>query len=107
MSWSGCTRCGRCCATVGTWLPDTLPLKPGSMACAYLVETSDGGGTCSIYDERPFVCRVDAVIEATAELFDISVEDLVKVQVEDCNAAIDQAGMSPKWRVAVSDKKKE
>lgn len=46
-----CTRCGICCMFV-----DPVLEKPGP--CSKLVMENDGKYTCSIYNERPEVCRV-------------------------------------------------
>jgi hypothetical protein len=44
-----CRRCATCCTA-----PDITALKkPVGVPCTYL----DDNGTCSIYSERPFVCR--------------------------------------------------
>lgn len=44
-----CLRCGTCCTA-----PDISTLgKPAGVPCCHL----DASGLCTIYDERPAVCR--------------------------------------------------
>ena len=44
-----CLKCGTCCVA-----PDISTLgKPAGVPCRYL----DNAGLCSIYEERPAVCR--------------------------------------------------
>ena len=53
-----CTRCGACCRRVGL-SPVTRDLAGPDGACRHLSPDS----TCSIYETRPDVCRIDLMIE--------------------------------------------
>lgn len=44
-----CVKCGACCRFAA--------------AISKIPELDRGDGTCSIYDERPIICRVDATYE--------------------------------------------
>jgi Fe-S-cluster containining protein len=53
-----CDKCGACCrcAAAISKIPE---LDRGDGTCRYLSDDN----TCSIYDERPLICRVDATYE--------------------------------------------
>ena len=47
-----CSGCGECCRHISEILPD---FDTGEGVCCYLSED----GLCSIYEERPIICRVE------------------------------------------------
>lgn len=49
-----CARCGACCRLAGR-VPELAHLDRGDLVCVNLTEDNE----CSIYDERPAICRVD------------------------------------------------
>jgi uncharacterized protein len=49
-----CDKCGVCCRSLGK-SPLYAELNGGNGACKYLQD----GGLCSIYEDRPLLCRVD------------------------------------------------
>lgn len=52
-----CDQCGECCRNIGA-LEFLSDLDNGVGICKYL-----DGNKCSIYEERPIVCRVDECYE--------------------------------------------
>lgn len=53
-----CTKCGACCRRVSQ-SPFTAHLADATGRCRYL----NTDNTCSIYDIRPDLCRIDLVLE--------------------------------------------
>ena len=54
-----CDRCGLCCRNV--WMNETYrSLDRGDGVCRYLQEDN----LCSIYEQRPLLCRIDYCYEA-------------------------------------------
>jgi hypothetical protein len=49
-----CSKCGACCRAINT-LPQLSSYDRGDGVCKYLTT----GNTCSIYERRPDVCRMD------------------------------------------------
>lgn len=52
-----CTKCGECCRHLDL-IPQLRAFDTGNGTCRYLQ-----GSLCSIYPERPLVCRVDAMYQ--------------------------------------------
>lgn len=53
-----CTKCGACCRRVGS-SPYSEHLAGRDGRCRHL----NADNTCSIYEQRPDVCRVDLMLE--------------------------------------------
>lgn len=53
-----CDMCGKCCQNIGL-SPIYAELDDGNGVCKYLK-----GNLCSIYSDRPLLCRVDESYEA-------------------------------------------
>lgn len=72
-----CNRCGECCRNLNL-SPLYAELDRGDGVCRYLV-----GNLCSIYDDRPLLCRVD---ESYAKLFKdvMSIEEYYRLNYEMC-----------------------
>jgi hypothetical protein len=65
VSWFKCDGCGACCRAVD---------------CHFLV-----GDKCSIYHERPLICRVDKQAELMKNAYGMSYEDYFKMTKENCD----------------------
>jgi len=86
-----CTRCGACCRRLHALrgiVPDAMIADDGS--CVHLV-----GNDCSIYDQRPLVCRIDEVIDAKGMDKATAYEATATI----CNAFMDQDGLDQGLRV--------
>jgi Fe-S-cluster containining protein len=57
-----CDQCGECCRHLGHYAFNK-DLDRGDGVCRYL-----DGNLCRIYDDRPFICRVD-------EMYDVYFKD--------------------------------
>ena len=77
-----CTCCGACCKLLG--LVDKKARELGMCdengACIYLDKDTN---LCTIYDERPLVCRVDDLYGA-GYFNDLSKSDYYKMNYESC-----------------------
>lgn len=76
-----CNRCGECCKQVGS-ADETRFLDRGDGTCRYF---DDAANACSIYDQRPLVCRVDAYY-ATHYVHLVSWDDFVEANLRVCAA---------------------
>ena len=54
-----CDRCGCCCRSVLLY-PESAELDRGDGVCKYFDEET---ALCSIYENRPLICNVDALYE--------------------------------------------
>jgi len=52
-----CTSCGLCCQRISV-VPELSAYDRGDGVCMHLVENR-----CSIYEERPEICRIDQMFE--------------------------------------------
>lgn len=72
-----CERCGCCCRNLDK-SDIYVPLNRGDGVCKYL-----NGNDCSIYDNRPLLCRID---ESYNRFFSklMTKEDFYKINKEAC-----------------------
>lgn len=74
-----CTACGKCCRHVDK-SEQTAFLSRGDGVCQFFDETTN---LCTIYEERPLVCRVEDYY-STYLADKISWEEFVKLNLEVC-----------------------
>lgn len=55
------------------------------------------GNECSIYEDRPLICNIDAIREKHYK--DVSKEKFYEITAKSCNAIMDEDGVDPKYRV--------
>ena len=79
-----CTKCGLCCKRVA----GALPAKEDG-SCVYLKDNQ-----CSIYENRPIICRVDLMIDLHGDS-----EERYKQNVRICNALQEDAGLDTSYRI--------
>jgi len=91
-----CSSCGACCRSAGKMegAKYGLPIKSDG-SCANLV-----GNLCSIYEDRPDICRVDKMMFNENKL---SRKDYYKKASENCNVLIDELGIDPKYKTNIED----
>lgn len=73
-----CNKCGACCRNIGGSLIYN-ELDRGDGICKYLE-----GNLCSIYDQRPLMCRVDESYEIFWKHI-MSIEDYYDLNYRACN----------------------
>jgi len=84
-----CSGCGGCCmvaASVG--LPDR-----GDGACIHL----DKENKCSIYEDRPLICRVDELFEEIDH--GMTKEEWYDANKKSCNSLIDKLNLDKKYKL--------
>lgn len=105
MSDFPCTQCGLCCRQVGLALQhqdlftdagiraalQAFPYKTDEYgACEKLVDNR-----CSVYNERPYLCRVDEM----AEVHNIDKDEWYRVSARACNFMILEAGLPDSYLI--------
>lgn len=80
-----CDMCGECCRNLdkSSLYAD---LDMGNGICRYL-----NGNKCSIYDDRPLLCRVDESYEAYFKDV-ITIDEYYRLNYESCDVLKKQAG---------------
>lgn len=78
-----CNKCGICCAHIGG-VDVYKDLDRGDGVCKFLK-----GNLCSIYEQRPLLCRVD---ESWEKIFssEMSRKDFYALNYEGCNALVEK-----------------
>ncbi|KAF0215562.1 MAG: hypothetical protein FD174_4090 [Geobacteraceae bacterium] len=89
-----CTQCGECCRHVrGSEL--TSHLDDGTGVCRHFDQT---GLTCSIYHDRPDICRIDACYDGYFHC-QMSRDDFYRRNADACNELQEEAGLPERFRV--------
>lgn len=73
-----CDKCGLCCKSLAG-NPIYKDLDRGDGTCKYLT-----GNLCSIYDERPLICRIDGAYEAFFKEY-MTMEEYYSENYKVCN----------------------
>lgn len=100
-----CTGCGACCRRVGAVLAaPALPDSPLARAIAGFpyAAREDGSceqltveGQCAVYEDRPLLCRVDAMREQA----NVPERWYYALSAAACNAMQEQDGLPTRYRV--------
>lgn len=80
-----CDMCGECCRNLDK-SPLYAALDRGDGVCKYLT-----GNKCSIYDDRPLLCRVDEGYEAFFKDI-ISLDEYYRLNYESCDILKNSGG---------------
>lgn len=59
-----CVKCGACCRLVGESMLPALQPVPGTTICDKLDQATN---LCTIYETRPAICRIDAMMPAAMD----------------------------------------
>ncbi|MGL5251251.1 MAG: YkgJ family cysteine cluster protein [Enterovibrio sp.] len=88
-----CTRCGLCCLKINR-IPALANFHNGDGICVYFRQNIG----CTIYDERPLVCRID---EGYQQLFknQFSLADFYQKNADVCNSMQLEAGFPNHYRI--------
>lgn len=85
-----CSSCGICCRKLPEWFP-----YQEDGVCRFLEDDN----SCGIYDERPIVCRVDAM----ASVHEIPKPVYYRMTAQICNRWMDEADLPPEMRVEIGE----
>ncbi|WP_326140721.1 YkgJ family cysteine cluster protein [Lysinibacillus capsici] len=88
-----CTKCGACCMSIDEI--DFLEHYNENGVCINLIE-----GGCSIYTERPLLCRIDESYEAFFSSY-MSKENFYLINAKACNELQEKLQINKKYRVWV------
>ena len=91
-----CSKCGACCILAGSLygLPDR-----GDGACAYL----DDNDLCSIYEDRPLICRVSDLGKTIKKDKDGDLKDWYIESTKACHLLIDELGLDDKYKIDIKE----
>lgn len=85
-----CTKCGACCRRITRVDPSWPKREDG--ACFFLREDD----SCGIYEERPLLCRVNALLPDGVDM-----ADWHNLNATICNMWQEEDGMDKKYRLPV------
>lgn len=93
-----CSGCGACCMMVGA---NNLMPDRGDGACEYLEKDNK---TCSIYEDRPLLCRVDDLFERMKE-YQPSLNQRAwnMYNTEACHDLIDELQLDNKYKIDLNE----
>jgi Fe-S-cluster containining protein len=92
-----CSSCGLCCQHVGD-IPQLQELSGKEGACIHLSESNE----CSIYNERPLLCRIDEAYNSG--LFsEYTLKEFYKFNASVCNDLQEKNNTEIKYRVIIKD----
>jgi Fe-S-cluster containining protein len=109
-----CTRCGACCLNIGNTVAEARSLPVGQIseigkryaAFPYSFDSSgkcekldEQTGLCSIYEDRPDVCRVDVFYEQVYRPQGLTIEEFYLFNAYCCNLLIDKFALPPQKKV--------
>lgn len=95
MSKFPCTKCGACCRSLGA-VPINKELFPYTTING-VCEKLTANNTCSVYENRPLVCNIDAIDWSTDE----AKKDFHKANANVCNKLIDSLGIDSSFKVVI------
>ena len=91
-----CSQCGACCKNIaGLGLPHS-----GDGICAYLDRDNN---TCSIYEERPEICRVEKIYEKYFKKLKTSKKDFYIQNTIICHYLIDKENLDEKYKIDIKE----
>jgi len=88
-----CSGCGICCKMVAHLQYFPEPIDENG-ACTHLKEDN----SCSIYEDRPLICRVDDMYEVLKKHFK-SKQEYIKLTVDTCNLMITEVGLDDEFLI--------
>ena len=108
-----CTKCGLCCKQLANTIAKQaiLPQKLQDLLSIFPYKAKPDGscpkltedGLCSVYDSRPIICN----IKLGAQLLNHDITDWYRINAENCNSLINNAGISTDYLVKIEESSKE
>lgn len=92
-----CTVCGECCRQVKL-AEETKSFDRGDGTCRHF---NDHTKQCNIYDERPLICRVDAMFDNHYHKT-MTRSEFYRLNAVCCNILQDKAGLDVAYRIDMS-----
>ena len=83
-----CSKCGLCCRSLGrNPIFSELGLDPGNGICKFLDQDTN---LCTIYENRPLICRVDDFYEKTDISSQFSKKEWHRLNKDICQSLIQE-----------------
>ena len=108
-----CTKCGLCCKQLANTLANqhSLPQKLQDLLSIFPYRPKPDGscpkltedGLCSVYDSRPIICNINLA----AQVLNHDITDWYRINAENCNNLINNAGISTDYLVKIEKPAKE
>ena len=108
-----CTKCGLCCKQLANTLANqhSLPQKLQDLLSIFPYRPKPDGscpkltedGLCSVYETRPIICN----IKLAAQVLNHDITDWYRINAENCNNLINNAGISSDYLVKIEESAKE
>ncbi len=102
-----CTKCGLCCKQLANTLANqhSLPQKLQDLLSIFPYRPKPDGscpkltedGLCSVYDSRPIICNINLA----AQVLNHDIMDWYRINAENCNNLINNAGLSADYLVKI------
>jgi Fe-S-cluster containining protein len=93
-----CTGCGLCCQNISE-IEELKEFDLGNGVCRYYNQLTK---ECSIYQDRPLVCRVDKMYSKNYSK-EYSKEEFYQLNAKICNYLQDMAGLDLSYRVNLNN----
>ena len=90
-----CSQCGACCRNVSHL---DLPQDKNGI-CDHLDQESN---LCTIYDNRPDICRVDTLYENYFKKFKMSKKEFYIRNTSVCHDLIDKENLDKKYKIDIA-----
>ena len=90
-----CSKCGACCRSV-----KNLDLPHDNGICIYLNQDDN---TCSIYENRPLLCRVHKLGKYLNKDKDGDLKDWYIENTKACHLLIDNLGLDDKYKIDIKE----
>lgn len=88
-----CSSCGACCKSV----KGLMPTKKGTTECIHLIDNQ-----CSIYEDRPLLCRIDEGFEKLSKHF-ANKKEYYKENAKKCNELIELHKIDSKYKIIIEE----
>ena len=108
-----CTKCGLCCKQLANTLANqhSLPQKLQDLLSIFPYRPKPDGscpkltedGLCSVYETRPIICN----IKLAAQVLNHDITDWYRINAENCNNLINNAGISTDYLVKIEESSKK
>jgi hypothetical protein len=99
-----CTKCGCCCKRVGKILSENKKyinysnrnfIFPYNVDKNGACEMLNSDNTCKVYNNRPLICNIDAVVKE----FGFDKDHYYKLSIEACNKMMDEDNIPKEFRI--------
>jgi Fe-S-cluster containining protein len=98
MAWM-CTKCGACCRKAKDILGGLDVGFPYEFKEDGSCEMYDPAIGCTVYEDRPNICRMDLVAEETIKVMKITPQEYYHQATMSCNSMIDELNLDESFKI--------